>query len=50
MGDLEIPAEQCTKIFPVPFFEAMALSIMSQAVSVTLEMEDEAESLIERRA
>jgi len=49
MGEREMPAEQWTRIFPVPFWDAIAPSMMSQAASVTLEMEDEAESFRERR-
>jgi hypothetical protein len=54
-----MPAEQCTKIFPLPLpppeflddseVEAIAESITSQAASAILEMEEEVESLMERR-
>lgn len=55
-----MPAEQCTKIFPLPLpppgfsddseVEAtIAESIISQAASAILEMEEEVESLMERR-
>ena len=38
-----MPAEQCTRIFPVPSFDAT--TSMSHAASVIFEMEDETESL-----
>jgi hypothetical protein len=54
-----MPAEQCTKIlpFPLPPFkflddsevEAIAESMISQAASAIFEMEEEVESLMERR-
>jgi len=49
MGEREIPAEQWTRIFPVPFLDAMAPSMISQAASVIFDMEDETLSLKERR-
>jgi len=49
MGKREMPAEQWTKIFPVPFLDPIALSMISQAASMVFEMEDETESLRESR-
>lgn len=52
VGDREMPAEQCTRIFPWPPFgvlEANAESMMSQAESTIFCIEDVAESVKERR-
>ncbi len=49
MGEREMPAEQWTRIFPVPFLAAIDLSMILQAASMVFEMEDETESFRERR-
>ena len=49
VGEREMPAEQWTRIFPVSFLDVIAPSMISQAASAIFEMEDEAESLRERR-
>ena len=49
MGEREMPAEQWTRIFPAPFLDVIAPSMISQAVSAIFEMHDETESLRERR-
>ena len=49
MDEREMPAEQWTRMFPVPFLDAIAPSMISQAASAIFEMEDETESLRESR-
>lgn len=49
IGEREIPAEQCTRILPVPLREFNAASMTVHAVSQTLAMEDEGESLSDTR-
>lgn len=52
VGEREIPAEQCTRIFPEPPFgilAASAASMTSQAESTIFSIEDVAESVKERR-
>jgi hypothetical protein len=44
-GDREMPAEQCTKILPVPFFELSAASIMAHVSAHAAVIKTEAESL-----
>ncbi|KAH9992272.1 hypothetical protein BJV77DRAFT_1150176 [Russula vinacea] len=47
VGEREMPAEQWTTIFPEPFSDAIASSMISQAASAIFEMDDETESLSE---